>query len=266
MSPRHILITGATGGVGRALALEYAKPGVVLSLTGRSQEQLELLSALCIEAGAEVRATVLDIRDSEAVRQWVIAADDDQPVDLVFANAGVSSAIQSDGSGELFDDTMRLFEVNTIGSVATVHPLADRMRERGHGQIVLISSLSGLRGFPSTPAYSASKAAVRTYGKGLRGWLVKYGVKVNVVTMGFVESPMSERYVGAKPFSCSAGEAARKIRKGIERDRAEVIFPFILAVGIWSLGLLIEPVANWVLNKFFGCSVLPDNDSSLGNK
>ena len=262
----HVLITGATGGVGQALALEYAASGVFLTLTGRSEDRLAFIAGQCEEKGAKVCTHALDIRDTDMIRKWVMDVDDEHPVDLAFANAGVSSAIQPDGSGEPYADVARLFEVNTMGVVATVHPLTERMRERGHGQIVLISSISGLRGFPDTPAYSASKAAIRTYGKALRGWLRDSGVKVNVVTMGFVDSPMSARYVGGKLFQCSTTEAVQKIRAGIEHNRAEIIFPWVLGLGVFSLSLLIEPVADWVLRTFFKCSVKPDGDSPLRKK
>ncbi|AMK11034.1 SDR family NAD(P)-dependent oxidoreductase [Pseudodesulfovibrio indicus] len=266
MTPTHVLITGATGGVGQALALEYAAPGVLLSLTGRSGERLDTIAAQCREKGAEVDTQVLDVREAHALRDWVLAVDRARAVDLAFANAGVSSAIKPDGSGEPYADVERLFQVNTLGVVATVHPLAERMRERGAGQLAIIGSISGLRGFPDTPAYSASKGAVRIYGKALRAWLSGSGVKVSVVTMGFVDSPMSRRYVGGKPFSCSSAEAARRIRSGLERNKAEIIFPRLLAVGVWSLNLLVEPVANWVLRTFFKCSVRPDGDSPLGKE
>lgn len=266
MTRSHVLITGATGGVGQALALEYAAPGVLLTLTGRSGERLDAIAAQCRRKGAEVNTHILDVRDARVLREWVLAVDDEQPVDLALANAGVSSAIRPNGSGEPFEDVERLFQVNTLGVVATVHPLAERMRTRGAGQLAIIGSISGLRGFPDTPAYSASKGAVRLYGKALRGWLSDSGVKVSVVTMGFVDSPMSRRYVGGKPLRCSAAEAARRIRSGLERNKAEIIFPRILVVGVWSLNLLIEPVANCVLRRFFKCSVRPDEDSPLGKE
>ncbi|MBG0791254.1 MAG: SDR family NAD(P)-dependent oxidoreductase [Desulfovibrionaceae bacterium] len=266
MTLTHVLITGATGGVGQALALEYAAQDVLLTLTGRSRERLNAIAALCRDKGAEVSTHSLDIRDAYAVREWVLGVDRERPVDLALANAGVSSAIQPDGSGEPFEDVERLFSVNTLGVAATVCPLAERMRARGHGQLAIIGSISGLRGFPDTPAYSASKAAVRTYGKALRGWLADSGVRVSVVTMGFVDSPMSARYDGGKPLRCSAEKAARRIRRGLERNKGEILFPRILAVGVWSLNLLIEPVANRVLRTFFKCSVKPDGDSPLGRK
>jgi short-subunit dehydrogenase len=266
MTPRHVLITGATGGLGRALALEYAGPDVVLSLTGRSAERLGEVARACAERGADVRTRELDIRDTAAVRSWVGEVDQALSVDLAFANAGVSSAIQADGAGEPFEDVERLFRVNCLGVIATVQPLAERMKARGRGQLAIIGSLSGLRPFPDTPAYTGSKGGMRLYGKSLRGWLAPYGVKVSVVTMGFVETPMSDRYVGGHALKCSAAEAAARIRAGLERNRSEIVFPFILALGIRSLSLFVEPVANWILKTFFKCSVRPDNDSPLGRK
>lgn len=266
MTQKHVLITGASGGVGQALAQEYAAPGVTLTLTGRSRERLDIIAAACRDKGAEVRTSVLDVRDTAGLRRWVLEVDAELPVDLGIANAGVSSSIQANGEGEPFEDVERLFQVNTMGVVATVHPLAERMKSRGRGQIAVMGSLSGLRPFPDTPAYTGSKGAIRLYGKSLRGWLARYGVKMSVVTMGFVESPMSDRYVGGHAFKCTAPMAARKIREGLEKNRAEIVFPFVLVLGIWSLGLFVEPVANWILKTFFKCSVRPDGDSPLAGE
>ncbi len=264
MNAKHVLLTGATGGVGKALALALAGPGVTLSIQGRDQERLAAVSKECRERGAAVSRTVLDIRDTGALHGWVLGCDDSLPVDLAIANAGVSSSVQTD-QGEHIEDVRRVFAVNTLGVVETVTPLAERMRRRGTGQIAVIGSMAGLLGMPSSPSYSASKGAVRLYGLALRAQLRPLGVKVNVVTMGYVDSPMSRRYQGSQPLRCTAGQAARRILRGLRRDRAEIVFPWILGFGIRCLDILPHDLGAHIMRHFFSFSVEPDGDSPLGS-
>ncbi len=264
MNPKHVLLTGATGGVGRALALALAAPGVTLSIQGRDEERLAEVSRECRERGAAVSRSVLDIRDVQALHHWVLRGDDALPVDLVIANAGVSSSVQAD-RGEHLEDVRRVFAVNTMGVVETVTPLAERMRKRGSGQIAVIGSLAGLLGLPSSPSYSASKGAVRLYGLALRARLRPLGVKVNVVTMGYVDSPMSRRYQGNQPLRCTAEQAAQRILRGLRRDKAEIVFPWLLVFGIRCLEVLPHDLGARILRRFFSFRVEPDPDSPLGS-
>ncbi len=125
----------------------------------------------------------------------------------------------------------------------------------------MISSLAGLLGMPSSPSYSASKGAVRLYGLALRAQLKSFGVKVSVVTMGFVDSPMSRRYQGRQPFRCDADTAAGRILRGLQRDRAEIVFPWILALGIRGLDFLPHDIGGMILRRLFSFSVVSDGDS-----
>lgn len=261
-SPAHVLLTGASGSLGRALALEFAASGTLLSLTGREESRLQETAALCSHKGATTHATVLDIRERDALASWVLSRDACKPVDVVIANAGVSASIQPDGRGEHLEDVRRLFAVNTLGVVETVTHLAERMRQRRSGQIVIIGSLAGLRGLPASPAYCASKAGAMVYGDALRAWLAPYGVRVNVVAMGFVDSAMSRRYLGDKPLLCSAEKGARLIRQGMERNRPCIMFPLALGVGQRLLSFLPRGVGDAIQRRFFPFVVAPDNDSS----
>ena len=256
---RHILITGATGGLGQALALAYAEPQTLLTLTGRNQEMLEQLRHKCEEKGTRLQTQVLDLQDGAEIGRWVRQMDLQYPVDLVLANAGVSSSVGMQDEAEDILDMRRSFSINTLAAVETVLPLAERMRCRRNGQIALVSSLAGWRGMPSSPAYSASKAAVRTYGQALRAWLAPYQVKVSVISPGFVDTPMSRRYQGAKPFLISAEKAARIIKTGLQKNKPEITFPLILGLGIKMLDLLPARTGDFILRRFFRFYVHPED-------
>jgi short-subunit dehydrogenase len=255
--PAHVLITGASGGIGSALARAYAGPGVRLVLTGRDAGRLGAIAAACRDAGALVEAVSLDVTDAAAVRRCVEAAEAVAPLDLVIANAGVSSAIGPDGAAESWPVVERLFAVNLMGVLHTLTPAIERMRPRRRGHLAIIGSLAAWYGLPSCPAYSASKAAVETYGQALGGWLAADGIGVTVVSPGYVESAMSARVVGPKPFLISADDAAARIRRAIAGNRARVSFPFPLNLGTWLLARLPTPVARRI-EPFFHFTVRPE--------
>ena len=265
MKHLHVVITGATS-VGRALAMEYAEDGVTLSLTGRDKQRLSAVAKECQGMGARTYTEVIDVQDGDSLRSWLYARDDDQPVDVVIANAGVSSSIQADGSGEELADIRRLFAVNTLGVIETITPMAERMRVRGKGRVVIIGSMAGWRGLSSSPAYCGSKAGAMIYGESLRAWLTPYGVRVCVVSMGHVDTPMNRRFLGGKPMRINAEGAARKIRRGVDSGKPEITFPLILGVGTKLLTLLPKSLGDWIVRQFFTFVVEPDCESPLNNK
>ncbi len=234
----HVLITGASGAIGRALALAYAAPGVRLSLTGRDAARLETSVQQCRQRGAEVFCARLDVTDTAALMDWIAAQDQIQAVDLVISNAGMTSTLAADATLEDWPRVEQVLRVNLIGALAGIHPLAMRMAQRGRGQIGLMSSLGGYVGMPISPAYNASKAAVLVYGAGLRGALARHGVGVSVICPGFVASAMSDAYPGPTPFKLTADAAARRIRVGLRKNRAVIAFPLPLALTMRFLALL----------------------------
>lgn len=243
MTPAHVLITGASSGLGRALATHYAAPGVTLSLSGRDAERLEATAAECRQRGAEAETAILDVLDADAMAAWLIARDDARPVDLVIANAGVGGA-QSlvDGGGGGLEATRRVLEINVLGVVNTVASLVPRLVARGQGQVAIMSSTAALVGLPNAPAYSASKAAVSVYGEALAGLLAPSGVHVTVIHPGFVETPMSASLPHKKPMLWTADRAAAHIAAGIARRRRTIYFPRSFR---WGLGAARLLPARW---------------------
>jgi short-subunit dehydrogenase len=247
-NPRSILITGASSGIGAALAREYAGPGRTLFLGGRNEARLAGVAADCTAQGAIAETAVVDVIDSGAVAQWIIRADNQAPLDLVIANAGVSAGTGT--AGEPLDQAQRIMAVNVDGVINTVHPAIERFARRpqpGHkGQIAIMSSLASFRGFAGAPAYCASKAAIRNYGEGLRNAYARAGIAISVICPGFVRSAMTEENNFPMPFLMEAERAARIIRRGLERDRGRIAFPWQMYGAAW----LIQALPPWTTDRF----------------
>ena len=155
----------------------------------------------------------------------------------------------ADNQGELTDDIERLVDVNVKATFIMSNLVAKSMRDRGRGKIALISSLGGFFGLPITPSYSASKAAIKSYGEALRGWLAPAGVGVSVIMPGYIYSDMCENMPGPKPFLIAPDRAAEIIYKGIADNKARVSFPFPLSFGTWFLGVLPPSISLWILKR-----------------
>jgi short-subunit dehydrogenase len=246
-APKSILITGASSGIGAALALASAGPGVSLALTGRDPIRLAGTANRCRTAGAEVRTAIVDVTDRAGMTDFVRARDTERALDLVIANAGVSYGT---GSLNLLDDRARqTFAVNVDGVLNTIHPAIALMAPRRRGQLALMSSLAGFRGLPGSGAYAASKAAVRSYGESLRGQLAPLGLEVSVICPGFVRSAMTDRNNFAMPFLMDADRAAQIVLRGLERNRGRIAFPLPMYAASWFLNALPDRVAGWLTGR-----------------
>ena len=221
-----ILITGASSGIGAALARRLAGAGRHLFLLARHRERLSAVARACEERGAVASAVVCDVRDKAAMAEAVCAADEAAPLALVIANAGVG--VVGGRATELDRIAEDIFAVNVAGVFHTIHPVLPRMLARGRGQICLIASIAGLYGLAPAPAYSASKAAVIAYGQGLRGRYAGRGVRISVACPGFVRTPMTADNRFPMPFLMDADEAARRILRGLARDKPVIGFPWPL--------------------------------------
>jgi len=242
-----ILITGASSGIGTALAEEFAAEGVRLVLGGRSTERLAAISKTCRALGAEVEATAVDVVDRAAVAEWITAADRRHPLDLVIANAGVSGGTLAGTETE--DQARHIFAVNIDGVLNTVFPILPAMQARKSGQIGIMSSLAGYRGFPGAPAYGASKAAIKVWGEALRGDLRPSGVGVSVIMPGFIKTAMTDANDFPMPFLMPAARAARIVRRGLQKDRARIAFPWQTAFLAWFVGMLSPAIVDPALAR-----------------
>jgi short-subunit dehydrogenase len=248
-NPSTILITGATGAIGGALAEIYARPGITLILQGRNAGRLAELEGICQAKGAKVALGVKDVRELDSYLAWLDEVCGYQAIDLLFVNAGVNMNIGANGEGESWEETRELIEVNVLAALATVNRVLPSMRARKKGQIALMSSLAAYFGLPVTPSYCASKAAIKTYGEALRGWLAPEGIGVSVVMPGYVESQMCHNMPGPKPFLWPADRAARYIKTELTTNRPRISFPFPLNLGTWLLSVLPPALSERILRQ-----------------
>jgi short-subunit dehydrogenase len=249
--PKHVVITGASSGIGAALARVYARQGCKLYLLGRNAERLEGVARDCRALGIEPVLGLADVTDSDAMRRLLVERDSDRAIDIVIANAGIGghSAIASE-AGEDQSAAIAILTTNVIGVANTVVPLLPRFVARRRGHVVIIGSLAGLIAVPHAPAYAASKAAVRAYGHALRRLLSGSGVKVTIVSPGFVETPMSAG-LSARAFVWSAERAATHIARGIASGKREIAFPLPLTFAIRLGSLLPTAVTDFILSRAF---------------
>ncbi len=255
--PSSILVTGASSGIGAALARVYAAPDTTLFLGGRDGSRLEAIADACRGAGACCIAETVDVTDREAMADWVADCDGTRTLDLVIANAGVSAG--SGDAGESADQVRHLFRVNVDGVFNTVLPAMQMMVNRGQGQIAVMSSLASFKGFPGAPAYCASKAALRLWGEGQRIWLRHRGVRLSVICPGFVDTPMSRDNPYTMPFLMDAGRAARLISKGLERDRGRIAFPWQTFWLVQMLAVLPPALVDRLLSRMPSKPAVPED-------
>ena len=244
--PLRVFITGASSGIGAALARHYAARGATLGLVGRRRDALD---ALARSLPGEHAVDRLDVAAPAALAE--AAADFNGRFglpDVVIANAGVSVGTLTEEAGDLaaFE---RVLRTNVLGMVATFQPFVAPMRERGAGRLVGIASVAGIRGLPGAGAYSASKAAVIAYLESLRVELHGSGVKVVTIAPGYIETPMTAVNDYPMPFMLPADEAARRFARAIDAGTGYTVIPWQMGVVAKLLRLLPNPLFDRIFAR-----------------
>ena len=243
-----VMITGASSGIGRGLALEIAAHGAHLGLLARREE---LLNELATEARAHnVKAVTAsaDVRDAQAVRA---AADRFRnelgPIDILIANAGIGTA---DHALQLSPDhAAKVIGINVLGAVNSVAAVAPEMVERGQGRLVAISSLAAYRGLPKSAAYCASKAALTAYFESVRIDLRRTGVGVTIIYPGFIKTALTSGRASKMPYLMELDYAVKKIVSAIEKEKKTYAFPWRLATFVRSGLLMPAGIYDWIAER-----------------
>ena len=247
MSARLIFITGASSGIGQALAARYAAAGWRLALVARRPEALRdwaQAQGLGADRCAVYRADVAVVDEIVAAGQACLAAQG--LPDVVIASAGISVGMDTAERADL--DLMRdLLALNNIGLAATFHPFLRAMRERRRGTLVGIASLSAIRGLPGHGAYCASKAGVVAYCESLRGECRPFGVRVVTLLPGYIATPLTARNPYPMPFLMTSQAFAERAFRAIQAGTSYRVIPWQMAVVAKLLRLLPNPLFDRLL-------------------
>lgn len=244
---KRIWLTGASLGIGRALAIELAARGARLVLTSRSPEPL---AALAAELGGPERAIALsgDVTDAKRMHDVAATASDELGgIDILVANAGTHLFTKP----EAFDaeEYLRLMSINYGGMLHAIEAVLPAMLERGSGHIVGVASLAGFRGMPRAAAYCASKSAMIAFLESLRFHTKSAGVPVTIVNPGFVRTPLTDKNDFHMPFLVEPDRAARIMADGIARQKKEIAFPFPFSTTMRLMRVLPYPIYEWLMNR-----------------
>jgi len=248
--PSRILITGASSGIGRALARAYAAPGVSLVLMARDAVRLHAAATECLAKGAEVETHTIDVQDRAGMKRLLEEAFARAPIDLVVANAGIATGLSPGQILENPDSVRGAFAVNVHGVLNTIEPVILPMCARKKGQIALVGSMAGVRGLPYSPAYCAAKAAVHLYAESLRGVLTPHGVDVTLIVPGFVKTAMAARTKSWQPGAIADLEAADIIRRGLARRAPVIAFPRYMYWALKFFSVLPPRLVDFCMRRF----------------
>ncbi len=244
-------ITGASSGIGRAVALELARRGWTVAITARRLDLLEAIADNAAGLPGRIVAHAGDVTDRAAMQTVVDGIEHVHgPIALAFLNAGVAPAAR-----EMPLDLQALeaaLDVNLVGVARSLAPVLERMKQRRRGQVAVTASIAGYGGLPGGPAYGTSKAAVIHFCEALKLDCEPLGIRVQVVNNGFVDTPMTRRHNYRMPLLMSAEEAARRVTDGFARSGFEIAFPRRAAWPLKLVGLLPYPLYFALARRFAG--------------
>lgn len=240
----RVVVSGASSGIGMALALHYLRQGAVIAAFARRSELLQTLST---QYPQQVHCYALDVRDASAIQAAAhdFIAKAGVP-DIVIANAGVSRGTLTEHAEDI-PAFQHVLDVNVMGMVKTFQPFIAPMREAGHGKLVGIASVAGFRGLPGSEAYSASKAAAISYLESLRVELRDDNIRVVTICPGYIRTPMTDINTYMMPFILEVDDAAQRMARVIQRGSSFAVVP-------WQMGLvgrLMKWLPNWLYDWAF---------------
>jgi short-subunit dehydrogenase len=223
-----VFLTGASSGIGEALAIELAKKGAILGLLARREDLLNEIAAKCEQAGGKARVFACDVVDEKGVHAAAESLRSEfGKIDVMIANAGIG------GSGHAKNlktaDVKRVIDINLIGAVNAITAVLPDMLEKKSGQLVAVSSLAGFRGLPFSASYSASKAAMTNFFESVRLDVQNQGVSVTIIQPGFIRTPLTGGRPNQMPFLMELDDAIPYFINAIERRKKFAAFPWQLA-------------------------------------
>jgi NAD(P)-dependent dehydrogenase (short-subunit alcohol dehydrogenase family) len=248
---RHVLLTGASAGIGEALALALAAPGMTLHLGGRNALRLAAIAARCREQGALVTECVADVRDRDAIAHWIEGAG---RLDLVIANAGIGAG-SDDGLPEPADQVREVLATNLDGALNTILPALDAMRLQAagndglRGSIAAIASIAAFVPGPGAATYCAAKAALDRWTVATAPLAGRAGIHLASVCPGYVRTPLTARNRFPMPGLMDAERAAEIILLGLAARKRRISFPWWVALAARMVGGLPPRVSTWLLSR-----------------
>lgn len=245
----HILITGASSGIGAALAEYYARPGVRLSLWARNQERLEKTAENAKKKGADVDILSIDLTDAHKAVEAFARSDDQHPVDLLILSAGMADIRPEGALAESSSVALKMSMVNFSTPVALASEAANRMAERRRGRIALLGSVASFHDLPLATVYSGSKAGIGRFSTALHAAMAPYNVKVTLIAPGFVDTPMSRRLDGEQAFLVPVDKAVKKIARAVNTGRSVLVFPWVFQLTRALEMVLPRPIAHRILRR-----------------
>lgn len=241
---KNILITGASSGIGKGLAIYYAQNGAEnIFICGRNPQRTLETEKLCKKFCKNVFSKILDVTNRQETQKWIEECNANAELDLVFANAGVGTC---DDSPEA---TYQTFDININGVLNTVLPAIAQYRKSHKSSpkaIAIVSSIAGFHGLSTCPDYSATKACVKAWGEALRVKLKPENIQVNVICPGFVKSNITDQNTCAMPGIIDIDEAAKKIAIGIKKNKPIIAFPWYLRLSTWFLSILPNCISDYI--------------------
>ncbi len=245
---QRVFLTGASSGIGEALAIALAKKGAVLALLARRRELLDKLKRECEKAGGTARVYAVDVTDEDAVQ----AAVDEfllefEHVDILIANAGIGGNNKETRSLQPLA-VKKVVEINLLGAVNSVHAVLPHMLKHGRGHLVAISSLAGFRGLPKSAAYSASKAGMTAFFESVRLDVKHQGIDVTIIQPGFIKTPLTSGRDAKMPFLMELNDAVPLFIKAIEKKKRFAAFP-------WQLATVVRAgkfMPSWLYDRIAG--------------